>query len=187
MAKKMKAKKIAPVVRRNPAKAKLAKVTKPVKRKKKVLAIPKGYHGITPYLIVHNAAEAISFYKKAFNAKELFRMEHPKGTITHAELKIGDAKFMLADEFPQMGAHSAKKIGGSPVCIHLYVKNADATVASAISSGATLTKPVQDMFYGDRNGMLQDPYGHNWCVSTHIEDVSPAQTRKRAAALFNQQ
>lgn len=157
-----------------------------VKRKKKVLAVPKGYHSITPYLIINNAAEAIDFYKEAFGAKEVMRMEHPSGKIGHAELKIGDAKIMLADEYPEMDARSPQAYGGSPVGIHLYIKNVDTIVEKAVAAGARVIRPVQNMFYGDRSGALEDPYGHKWHVSTHIEDVSTAKMKKRAAELFGE-
>jgi len=155
-----------------------------VKRKKKVSAVPKGYHAITPYLIVSNAAKAIAFYKKALGAKEMLRKEHADGKIGHAELKIGDSKIMLADEFVEIGACSPEKFGGCPVMMHLYVKNADAVIAKAVSSGAKVIRPAENMFYGDRSGMILDPYGYKWCVSTHIEDVTPAQMKKRIAELF---
>jgi PhnB protein len=181
-----KKKKKPSVVRKKLSQKTKKKVTKKVgvKRKKKVLAIPKGYHSITPYLIVNHAAKAIDFYKKVFGAKEVMRMEHKNGKVGHAELKIGDAKIMLADEYPEMGVHSPRAYGGSAVSIHLYVKDVDTTVAKAISAGAKLARPVENMFYGDRSGMIEDPYGHKWYVSTHVEDVSPATIRKRAEALF---
>lgn len=163
---------------------KVVKKTKAVRKKKKVTAIPKGYHSITPYLIVNNAAEAIQFYKKIFGAKEVMRMDQPSGKIGHAELKIGDAKIMLADECPEMNARSPRAYSGSPVSIHLYIKNVDDVVKKAVASGAKLIRPAQDMFYGDRSGAVEDPYGHMWYVSTHIEDVSMAKMRKRAAELF---
>lgn len=182
MAKKLKARKKTSAKRKSPAK-KTKKLSKK-KTKKKVLTQPKGYHSITPYLIVEDAANAIVFYKDAFGAKEVMRMEH-SGKVGHAELKIGDAKIMLADEWPEMNAHGPRQYGGSAVSIHLYVKDVDRIIEKAVSLGAILERPVENMFYGDRSGILQDPYGHHWCVSTHIEDVSPAETRKRAAALFN--
>ncbi len=159
----------------------------PVKRAtKKVSAIPRGYHSITPYLIVKGAKKAIEFYKKAFGAKEMMRMENSKGTgIAHAELKIGDTKIMLADECPKMGANlrSPKAYGGSPVGIHLYIKDVDSVIKRAVSAGAKLTRAAEDMFYGDRSGAVEDPYGHKWYISTHIENVSPAQMKKRFAEL----
>ncbi len=167
------------------AKAMKKNIKKPVNRKKKVLAIPKGYHSITPYLIVNNAANAIDFYKKIFGAKEVMRMQQPGGKVAHAELKVGDAKFMLADEHPEMNAHSPQAYGGSPVSIHLYVKDVDTIFARAISAGAKLIRPVDNMFYGDRCGTLEDPYGHKWHVSTHIEDVTPAKMKKRMMEFMN--
>lgn len=153
------------------------------KRKKQVTAIPKGYHSITPYLIINDAARAIDFYKKAFGAKEIMRMEQPGGKIGHAELKIGDAKIMLADEHPEIDARSPQSYGGTPVGIHLYIKNVDSIVNKAVSNGAKLVNPVENRFYGDRSGTLEDPYGHKWYVSTHIENVSAAQMKKRAAEI----
>ena len=166
------------------AKKKVMKKTIVKRKSKKVSIIPKGYHSITPYLIVSNAAKAIEFYKKVFDAKEMMRMEHSGGKIGHAELKIGDARIMLADAHPQMSAYSPDKFGGTPVAIHLYIKNVDAVVKQAVASGAKLERAVENMFYGDRNGTIEDPYGHKWYVSTHIEDVTPAQMRKRAADLY---
>lgn len=156
-----------------------------VKPKKKVLAIPKNYHSIIPYFIVTPAAKAIDFYKKAFDAKEVMRMSHSGDKIAHAELKIGDSKIMLGDECPEMNARSPKAYGGCPMSIHLYVKNVDTTMNKAVSAGAKIIKPIENKFYGDRSVMLTDPYGYNWCVSTHIEDVTPAQIKKRAAELFD--
>jgi PhnB protein len=166
-----------------------AKKTKALKKKtssrsKKVSAIPKGYNHITPYLIVSNGAGAIEFYKKVFGAKEVVRMERSGGKISHAELQIGDSRIMLSDAFPEMESHSPESFGGSPVGIHLYVKNVDEIVTRAVDAGAKLLKPITNMFYGDRSGSLTDPYGHQWSVATHIEDVTPAQMRKRAAELF---
>ncbi len=151
---------------------------------KKVSFIPKGYHCITPYLIVDNATKAIAFYKKIFGAKEIMRMDRPDGKIGHAELKIGDAKIMLADECPEMKAHSPKGPHSGGISIHTYVKDVDATIKKAVTAGAKLTRKAEDMFYGDRSGSLRDPYGHHWFVSTHIEDVSKMQLKKRAAELF---
>jgi len=155
-------------------------------KSKKVSAIPKGYTSITPYLIMESATKAIDFYKKIFGAKVVMQMEMPTGKVAHAELKLGEAKIMLADENPQMGAHSPRKFGGTPVSILFYTKNVDNTVKQALDAGAKLMKPVQDMFYGDRSGTVMDPFGHIWTVATHIEDVSQSQMRKRSEALFNQ-
>ena|SRR3990167_1029861 len=153
--------------------------------KNTVRAIPEGYHSITPYLIVNNAAKAIEFYKQAFGAIELMRMGKPGEKIGHAELQIGDSKFMLADEFPEMDARSPEAFGGSPIGMHLYVKDVDTVSKKAIDAGATLIRPLENMFYGDRSCTLKDPYGHQWHVSTHIEDVSEDEIRRRAVALYN--
>lgn len=155
-------------------------------RKKKVLAIPKRYRNLTSYLIVDNADKAIEFYQKAFAAKLLKRIEHPGGKVGHAELKIGDTMIMLADEFPKMNAHSPKTYGGSPVSFHLYCKNVDKTVAKALTAGAMIIRPIENMFFGDRCGTVVDPFGHRWHIATHIEDLSPAMIKKRAAAFFKQ-
>ena len=145
--------------------------------------IPKGYHSVTPYLIIKDAARAIDFYKKVFDAKELVRMADPTGKVGHAEIKIGDSMIMLADEHAEMGHRSPQSLGGSPVGIHLYLEDSDATVAKAVAAGAKLERPVQDQFYGDRSGQITDPFGHVWTVSTHKEDVSPEEMKKRMAAM----
>jgi PhnB protein len=150
----------------------------------KVKPIPDGYHTVTPYLIVRGAAAAIEFYKKAFAATELFRMDGPGGKIGHAELRIGDSPIMLADEHPEMGAKSPQSFGGSPISIMLYVEDVDAVVGRAVAAGAKVTRPIEDKFYGDRSGGLEDPFGHSWHVSTHKEDVSKEEMDRRAAALF---
>ncbi len=149
---------------------------------KSVKTIPEGYHSVTPYLIVRGAARAIDFYEKAFGAKELFRMPQPDGRVGHAELQIGDSRIMLADEHPEVGARSPQSVGGSPVTIHLYVDDVDATVAGAVTAGARVTRPVADQFYGDRSGGLTDPFGHVWYVATHVEDVPADEIERRAAA-----
>ena len=158
---------------------KLVKKTKTKAKKRKVLAIPKGYHAVTPYLIIDGAAKAIAFYKKAFGAKEIFRNEMGK-KIGHAEIQIGDSKLMLADEFEACGAKSAKHFGGSSMSIHLYVKNVDKSTKQAISAGATVIRAIQDQFYGDRSALLKDPFGYSWNVSTHTEDLSKKELKKRA-------
>ena len=145
--------------------------------------IPKGYHSVTPYLIIKDAARAIDFYKKVFDAAELVRMADPSGKVGHAEIKIGDSMIMLADETPEMGYRSPQSLGGSPVGIHLYLSDSDATVEKAVAAGAKLERPVQDQFYGDRSGQIRDPFGHVWTVSTHKEDLSPEEMKKRMAAL----
>lgn len=146
-----------------------------------VKPIPEGYHSVTPYLSIKGAAEALEYYKKAFGAIELSRMEHD-GKIGHAEIKIGDSPIMLADEFPEMDFVSPKTLGGSPVGLMIYVEDVDNIFKQAIEAGGVEKKPVQDQFYGDRSGTLTDPYGHVWTVATHKEDVSPEEIDKRLAA-----
>jgi PhnB protein len=141
--------------------------------------IPEGYHSVTPYLVVDGAAEAIEFYKNAFGATELMRMPGPGGKIGHAEIMIGDSHIMLADEHPEQGHRGPKSIGGTPVGIMIYVSDVDTMFQKAISLGATETRPVEDQFYGDRMGALTDPFGHNWMVATHVEDVSPEEMERR--------
>ena len=144
-----------------------------------VKPIPDGYHTVTPYLIVKDAARAIEFYKKAFSATE--EMRFPMGDkIGHAEIRIGDSKIMLADEYPEMGFRGPDS-DSSPVTIHLYVEDVDSVVAQAVAEGAEVQRPVQDQFYGDRIGTLKDPFGHCWNVATHKEDVSLEEMKKRAA------
>jgi PhnB protein len=146
-----------------------------------VKPIPAGYHSVTPYLICDGAADAIEYYKKAFGATELFRMDH-QGKVGHAELKIGDSPIMLADEYPQMGYRSPKALGGTPVSIMIYVEDVDTVYKRAIDAGATELKALQDQFYGDRSGTLTDPFGHVWTVATHKEDVSMEEMNRRMAA-----
>lgn len=143
--------------------------------------IPDGYHSVTPYLICDGASDAIEYYKKAFGATELFRMDH-EGKVGHAELKIGDSPIMLADEYPQMGYRSPKALGGTPVSIMIYVEDVDTVYKQALDAGATEVKPLQDQFYGDRSGTLTDPFGHVWTVATHKEDVTMEEMNRRMAA-----
>jgi PhnB protein len=151
-----------------------------------VKPIPEGYHSVTPYLIVSNAGRALDFYKSAFGAKEMIRMEQPGGRIGHAEIQIGDSRVMLADEFPEMGAKSPDSLGGSPVGLMLYVQDVDSQFRQAIAAGAKEVRPVQDQFYGDRSGTLVDPFGHQWTLGTHKEDVSDEELKRRMAAAFAQ-
>ncbi len=146
-----------------------------------VSPIPAGYHSVTPYLIVKGAAKAIEFYKAAFGAIELFRLEMEDGRMGHAEIKIGNSHVMLADEFPEMEARSPQSFGGSPVSLLIYIPEVDAVFARALAAGAMLKKPVQNQFYGDRSGMLTDPFGHSWSIATHIEDVAPEEMKRRMA------
>lgn len=153
----------------------------------KVNAIPTGYEGATPYLIINNAARALEFYKKAFGAMEIMRIPTPDGKVGHAEIKIGTAIVMLADEFPDMNCKSPQSIGGSPVSIMVYVQDVDAFVERAVLTGAKVTTPVENKFYGDRSGSLEDPFGHRWHFVTHIEDVPPGELAARAEAFMKQQ
>jgi PhnB protein len=148
-----------------------------------VQPIPEGYHSLTPYLILDGAAEAIAYYKAAFGAKELMRLPMPGGKIGHAELQIGDSRFMMADEFPEMGARGPKSIGGSPVGLCLYLPDVDAAFARAVAAGGTVERPVSDQFYGDRAGTLVDPFGHKWTLATHTEDVSSEEMARRMAGM----
>ena len=148
----------------------------------KVRPIPEGYHAVTPYLIVDDAARALEFYKQAFGATELFRMNGPDGRIGHAEIEIGDSRVMLADEHPEMNARSPRSFGGSPVSLLLYVEAVDAVVNQATAAGGKLIRPVADQFYGDRTGGVEDPFGHTWYIATHVEDVAPEELARRAAA-----
>jgi len=149
-----------------------------------VSPIPAGYHSVTPYLIVDDAARALTWYTEAFGARELMRLPAPRGKVGHAEIEIGDSYIMLADEAPAHDAKSPVAFGGSPVSLHLYVRDVDAIVARAIAAGAQLKSPVEDKFYGDRMGSLLDPFGHTWHVSTHIEDVTRQEIERRMAAQF---
>jgi PhnB protein len=151
-----------------------------------VKPIPDGYHTATPYLIVKGAAQAIDFYKAAFGATELMRMEAPGGKIGHAEIKIGDSPIMLADEHPEMGAISPTTLGGATVHMLLYVEDVDTAFPRAVEAGAEITRPVQDQFYGDRSGTLKDPFGHSWTIATHVEDVSEEEMQRRAAEAMKQ-
>jgi PhnB protein len=144
-----------------------------------VQPIPAGYHNVTPYLIVRNAAAAIDFYKKAFDAVELMRFPGPGGKIMHAEVKIGDSAVMLADEMPDEGYVGPQTLGGVGVSMMLYVEDVDKQFAQAVSAGATAKRPVADQFYGDRLGTLVDPFGHVWSIATHKEDLSMDEINKR--------
>ena len=143
-------------------------------------AIPEGYHSLTPYLVIKGASDAIEFYKRAFGATEIMRMPSPDGRIGHAELAIGDSKLMLADEYPEMGHRSPQSIGGTGVSLMLYLDKVDEVFKRAVAAGAKELQPIKDQFYGDRSGTLQDPFGHVWTISTHVEDVPPEEMRKRA-------
>jgi len=135
-------------------------------------------------LCVSGASKAIDFYKQAFGAVETLRIADPSGKIGHAEIKIGEATIMLADEFPEMGFRSPQAFGGSPVTIHLYVADVDTLFSQAVAAGAKAVEPVEDKFYGDRAGKLEDPFGHVWYIATHKEDIAPEEVQKRAAAMY---
>jgi len=143
--------------------------------------IPANYPRVSPYLSVDGAADAISFYCDVFGATERGRMAGPDGTIGHAELSIGDSVVMLSDSMPEMSGPSPKALGGTPVTMMVYVDDVDAVFAKAISSGAKEIGPVEDQFYGDRSGLLEDPWGHRWNIATHVEDVPDDEMEKRAA------
>jgi PhnB protein len=144
-----------------------------------VKPIPAGYHTVTPYLVVNNAAAAIDFYKRAFGATEIMRMDGPQGKIAHAEIKIGDSPIMLGDEMPGAGAHSPQSLGGTTMGIFLYVQDVDSAFKQATSAGAKVEMPLADMFWGDRYGKLLDPFGHSWSLATHKEDVAPEEMSRR--------
>ncbi|MBI3652396.1 MAG: VOC family protein [Acidobacteria bacterium] len=149
-----------------------------------VKAIPEGFHSITPYLSIRGAADAIEFYQQAFGAIELFRMAGADGKIGHAEIQIGDSIIMLADENPEMGHRSPQALGGSPVGLVIYLEDVDSTFQCALSAGATEVRPLQNQFYGDRMGTVSDPFGYEWSLGSHIEDVSPDELSRRAEAEF---
>lgn len=144
----------------------------------KVKWIPEGMHSLTPHLVCAGASKAIDFYKAAFNAVELGRMPGPDGKLMHAAVRIGDSTLMLVDEMPAHGTLGPKALKGSPVTVHLYVPDADATVAQAAAAGAKVTMPLADMFWGDRYGQLEDPFGHRWSVATHQRDLTPEQIKQ---------
>ncbi|HET6576661.1 MAG TPA: VOC family protein [Fimbriiglobus sp.] len=152
-----------------------------------VKPIPDGYHTVTPYFTVRNAAAALEFYKKAFGAVELMRFDMPDGGVAHAEIQIGDSKVMFGDECPVMGNKSPQSLGGTTGGLCIYVANCDAMFAKALATGATVMKPMADQFYGDRSGTVIDPFGHAWTIATHKEDVSLDEMKARMAALMQPQ
>jgi PhnB protein len=148
-----------------------------------VKPIPEGMRSLTPHLVCADAARAIEFYKAAFNAVEEMRVPGPDGKLMHAALRIGDSALMLVDENPEWGMLGPKSLKGSPVTIHFYVEDVDAAVAQAVAAGAKVTMPVADMFWGDRYGVLQDPFGHNWSLATHQRDLTPEQIRQAMVSM----
>jgi PhnB protein len=148
---------------------------------KQVNPIPDGYHSVTPYLIISGgkASQALDFYARAFGAKEVMRMPRPDGGIAHAELQVGDSRLMLADEAPKMNAYGPGHYGGSPITLHFYLPDVDATTKQAADAGAKIIRPLEDQFYGDRTAGLQDPFGHMWYLSTHVRDVSMEEMQKQ--------
>jgi PhnB protein len=152
----------------------------------KAKAVPEGYHTLTAYISVKDGAAAIAFYKQAFGAEEIYRMDMPGGKLGHAELQIGDSRLMLADEMPDMPdavARSPQSLGGTTFGFNVYVEDVDARFKRAVDAGAKVKRPVQDQFYGDRSGTVEDPFGHVWTLASHIEDVSPEEMKRRMAAM----
>jgi PhnB protein len=152
-----------------------------------VKPIPEGHRTVTPYLAIKNAAGALDFYERAFGATVRYKLSMPDGRVGHAEIELGDSVIMLADEFPEYGGKSPEALGGSPVSIHLYVPDVDAFFKRTLAAGARERKRVEDQFYGDRSGQLEDPFGHLWWMATHKEDVAPEEMQKRVRAMFGGQ
>jgi PhnB protein len=151
----------------------------------KVRRVPEGLHTVTPHLVVRGAAQAIEFYKKAFGAKEQRRAPGPDGkTLLHAEVQIGDSRIFLNDEYPEMGAISPQGLKGTPVTIHLQVEDVDSLYQQAVSAGAQVVMPLADQFWGDRYGMVTDPFGHQWSMASHVKDMTPEEMAKASAAAF---
>jgi PhnB protein len=171
------------VVIARPAQSNLQIVERRKELSMAVKPIPEGYHSVTPYLVMKGAARALDFYKSAFGAQELFRMDGPNGTIGHAEMKIGDSIIMLADESPETGHLGPDMERGTPVGMMVYVEDCDAVFHRAVGAGAKEMRPLEDQFYGDRSGTVKDPFGHVWMISTHKEDLSPEEISRRAQAM----
>ena len=167
-----------PASRKSPARKSPARKAAP--KKKTVQPIPTGYHAITPYLAIQDAAAALDFYKRAFGARELLRMAMPNGKLAHAEMRVGDSVVMMADESQEQDFLSPQARGGSTVTIHLYVRDVDRMFRQAVEAGAKVVRDLQDQFYGDRTACVVDPFGHIWYLATHKEEVSKAEMKKRA-------
>jgi uncharacterized glyoxalase superfamily protein PhnB len=154
---------------------------------KQAQPIPKGYHTVTPSLVVAGAARAIDFYKKALGAEEIMRYPGPDGKIMHAEIRIGDSVVMLMDEMPEQGGRGPKSLGGTPVGFFVYGDNVDAAWKRAVDAGAKVIMPLADQFWGDRTGCLEDPFGHKWWLAQHIQDLTPEELQKNAESFFSRQ
>jgi PhnB protein len=161
---------------------KTSKASPSPSKKPAVKPIPDGFHTVTTYLVCDGAAKAIKFYEKAFGATEIMRVPTPDGKLMHASIQIGDSFIMLNDEFPEMGALGPKARQGTSVTMHLFVEDADKAFARAVKAGATVKMPLQDMFWGDRYGQLEDPFGHSWSIATHVRDMSPKEIQEAAKA-----
>ena len=151
----------------------------------KAQAIPKGYHTVTPSLVVNGAAKALDFYKKALEAEELMRFPGPDGSIMHAEIRIGDSRIMLGDEMPEQGGRGPKSYGGTPVSFFIYRENVDAAWKRAVEAGGKPVMPLADQFWGDRAGCFEDPFGHRWWLAQHVQDMTPEELRKAAESFFS--
>jgi uncharacterized glyoxalase superfamily protein PhnB len=149
-------------------------------------SVPAGYHTVTPAIIVRSAPDAIDFYKQAFNAEEVARMDGPDGSVMHAEIRIGDSVVMLGEENPQWGTKSPLSTNGNPGSLHIYVEDADAAFARALAAGATVRQPLEDAFWGDRYGKVTDPFGHEWGIATRVRELSPEEMRQAAEAWMAQ-
>jgi uncharacterized glyoxalase superfamily protein PhnB len=145
--------------------------------------IPDGMHSVTPHLVCAGAADAIEFYRKAFDAADIGRLPGPGGKLLHALIRIGDSAVMLVDEFPEWGSFGPRSLKGSPVTLHLYVEDVDAVFERAVAAGAQVVMPLADMFWGDRYGVLEDPFGHRWSIGTHVRDVSPDEMQRAAETM----
>ena len=151
----------------------------------KAQAIPKGYHTVTPSLVVDGAAKALDFYKKALEAEEVMRFPGPDGSIMHAEIRIGDSRIMLGDEMPEQGGRGPKSYGGTPVSFFIYRENVDAAWKRAVEAGGKPIMPLADQFWGDRAGCFEDPFGHHWWLAQHVQDLTPEELRKAAESFFS--
>lgn len=182
------AKKEAATAKKQPAMAKKEPATtkKEPTTAKKVKRVPEGYHTVTPHLVIQGAAQAIEFYKKALGAKELRRAPDPSGKLMHAEIQIGDSRIFLNDEYPEMGALAPVSLKGSPVTIHLFVEDVDSLFQQAVNAGARVMMELADQFWGDRYGVITDPFGHHWSIASHVKDMTPEEMQKAAAAAMAQ-